>query len=140
MKRFLTTLALAATLATPFGLSAHADAAPAGNSQHITAPHGVEAGVIDATTRPLHAFDNAALWSCAWGRDNGYQQVIHAVPDAIGDGWARYRCRVYRYINGFLVEDRQYWVFHNTNDNTLWKPWASQDCIQYPAICIWASW
>lgn len=48
---------------------------------------------LGAGTASAHQFDNQSLWSCAWGRDNGSQVVVHSYPDLLGNGWVRYHCR-----------------------------------------------
>ena len=138
MKRLLTALALTLGLVLGTGITADATPHHPATTEHATTiDHGT---TVEAPARVLHAFDNRALWSCAWGRDNGYQQVYHAVPDDLGDGWVRYRCWSVRYIYNVLVESVQYWVILNVNTNQLGKPWASQDCMAHPSWCQWPYW
>lgn len=90
-------------------------------------------------TAHAHQFDDYSLWSCAWGRDNGSQVVVHSYPDQLGDGWVRYHCRARQYHAGVLVADVHYWVFWD-QPSTLTKPWPSRSCLDPSEVCQQYPW
>lgn len=87
-----------------------------------------------------HQFDDYSLWSCAWGRDNGAQQVVHSYPDQLGNGWVRYHCRARQWLNGTLVADVHYYVYWDQPSSTLSKPWPSRDCMNPSEVCSQYPW
>lgn len=97
------------------------------------------AAILWVVPAGAHNFDNQSLFSCAWGRDNGSQQVVHSYPVQLGNGWVEYHCRAKQYHAGVLVADVHYYVFLDL-PSTFTKPWPSGDCMNPAEVCAQYPW